>query len=165
MAIKALQLKQIWWLVSTYNPLKGDSHSNTLIKRLEKIKTTNKNYKVKPMAIELNLKTTYSYDTIKALKKKFPAVNFFWIIGADNLFIMHKWYNWKKLFYLCPVVVFDRPKYFYKSINSKAAKYFERNRINVRQLKVAKNIDLPKWSYLKIRLNHNSSSLIRNKRL
>ena len=89
------------------------------MRRLKEIKDRNKNYKVIPMDLELQLNTKYSYDTINILKQRFPQVNFFWIIGADNLLIMHKWYNWKKLFYMCPIVVFDRPNYFYKSICTK----------------------------------------------
>ena len=123
-AIKILKLSQIWWLVSSQNPLKNNVPQKTIMHRLQEIKKKNKNYKVKPIALELYLKTEYSYETLYKLKKKFPQVNFFLIIGADNLLIMHKWYNWKKIFYMCPIVVFDRPNYFYKSISSKAAKYF-----------------------------------------
>ena len=131
--------------------------------RLQEIKKKNKNYKVKPIALELYLKTEYSYETLYKLKKKFPQVNFFLIIGADNLLIMHKWYNWKKIFYMCPVVVFDRPNYFYKSISSKAARYFLKNRTSVKYLNQKKTNSLPKWAYVKNKLDYNSSSLIRNK--
>ncbi len=160
-AIKTLQLTQIWWLVSTRNPLKSRSQEKTVINRLKNIKLQNKNYKVRPMALELKLRTHYSYDTISFLKKRFPNVNFFWIIGADNLLIMHKWYNWKELFYMCPIVVFDRPNYFYKSVSSKAAKYFWRYRIDIKSLKNTNNY-IPKWSYVKIKLDNTSSSSIRN---
>ena len=161
LAIKTLQLKQIWWLVSTQNPLKEPRQEDS-IRRLKEIKDRNKNYKVIPMALELQLNTKYSYYTISILKKRFPQVNFFWIIGADNLLIMHKWYNWKKLFYMCPVVVFDRPNYFYKSISSKAARYFLKNRMPVKFLNSKTRKSLPKWSYVKNKLDYNSSSLIRN---
>ena len=159
-AIKSLQLSQIWWLVSTRNPLKKKSQKNTVIERLNNIKIKNKNFKVKPMALELKLGTNYSFETINFLKKRFPNVNFFWIIGADNLLIMHKWYKWKKLFYMCPVVVFDRPNYFYKSICSKAAKYFWYNRIDVKEFK-KNDYCFPKWSYVKIKLDYHSSSSLR----
>tara|TARA_Y100001970_G_scaffold265430_1_gene352996 strand:- start:1443 stop:2006 length:564 start_codon:yes stop_codon:yes gene_type:complete len=159
-AIKSLQLSQIWWLVSTRNPLKSKNQEKSVLDRLKKIKKKNRNYKVHPMALELKLKTYYSYDTISYLKKRFPNVNFFWIIGADNLFILHKWYKWRQLFYMCPIVVFDRPNYFYKSISSKAAKYFWRYRIDIKSLKNSKSY-FPKWSYVKIKLDNSSSSSIR----
>ena len=160
-AIKMLQLDQIWRLVSTRNPFKSKSLEVTVLDRLDKVKSQNKNYVVRPMALELKIKSVYSYETLIFLKKRFPNVNFFWIIGADNLLIMHKWYNWKKLFYLCPVIVFDRPGYFYKSIGSKAAKYFWKYKLDIKCLK--KNIkNLPKWSYVKIKLDNHSSSSLRN---
>ena len=81
----------------------------------------------------------------------------------DNLLILHKWNNWKKIFYMCPIVVFDRPNYFYKSINSKAAKYFFHNRVNLGTLKNVKKYDLPKWAFVKIKLDYNASSDIRKK--
>jgi nicotinate-nucleotide adenylyltransferase len=161
-AIKILKLSQIWWLVSSQNPLKNNVPQKTIMHRLQEIKKKNKNYKVKPIALELYLKTEYSYETLYKLKKKFPQVNFFLIIGADNLLIMHKWYNWKKIFYMCPVVVFDRPNYFYKSISSKTAKYFLRNRIPVKYLSSLKRNCLPRWSYVKNKLDYSASSIIKN---
>ena len=50
--------------------------------RLKEIKEKNKNYKVIPMALELHLKTEYSYEILCILKKKFPQVNFFLIIRS-----------------------------------------------------------------------------------
>ena len=38
--------------------------------RLKEIKEKNKNYKVIPMALELYLKTEYSYEMLYILKKK-----------------------------------------------------------------------------------------------
>ena len=60
----------------------------------------NNNYKIKPQALELQIGTRFTYDTIKKLKIIMPRVTFFWIMGADNLYNMDKWYNWKKIFFL-----------------------------------------------------------------
>lgn len=160
-AIKMLQLDQIWWLVSTRNPFKSKSLEATVLDRLDQVKSQNKKYVVRPMALELKIKSVYSYETLNFLKKRFPNVNFFWIIGADNLLIMHKWYKWKKIFYMCPVIVFDRPGYFYKAISSKAAKYFWNYRVDIQHLKKGKNL-IPKWSYIKIKLSNYSSSYLRS---
>ena len=53
LAIKTLKLKQIWWLVSSQNPLKKKNQQKTVMHRLKDIKDKNKNYKVIPMALEL----------------------------------------------------------------------------------------------------------------
>ena len=78
------------------------------------------------------------------------------------MLIMHKWYNWKKIFYMCPIVVFDRPIIFINQLAQKAAKYFWRYRIDIKSLKNTNNY-IPKWAYVKIRLDNSSSSSIRNK--
>jgi len=62
---------------------------------------------------------------------------------------------------MCPIVVFDRPNYFYKSISSKAAKYFSKNRMPVKHLNSKNKVLLPKWSYVKNKLDYNASSLMR----
>ena len=92
-----------------------------------------------------------------------PRVNFLLIIGADNLCILHKWHNWKKIFFICPVVVLDRPGYFKKAINSKAAKHFWKSRKRTKEFITMSNYKLPAWNYIRIKLNNCSSSQIRNK--
>ena len=88
-----------------------------------------------------------------------PKVNFYWIMGADNLYNMHHWHNWKKIFYLCPIIIVNREGYLYKSLNSKASKNFSNSRCNIKQIKNKKN--LPAWTFLNIRPNFNSSTNLR----
>ena len=88
-----------------------------------------------------------------------PRVKFYWIMGADNLYTMHNWYNWKKIFYLCPIIVVNRQGYLYKSLQSKASKYFWNRKLNIK--KVKNNKTLPVWSYLNIKPNINSSTNLR----
>ena len=67
-AIKMLQLDQIWWLVSTRNPFKSKSLEATVLDRLDQVKSQNKKYVVRPMALELKIKSVYSYETLNFLK-------------------------------------------------------------------------------------------------
>ena len=69
--LKMLQLDQIWWLVSTRNPFKSKSLEATVLDRLDQVKSQNKNYVVRPMALELKIKSVYSYETLIFLKKDF----------------------------------------------------------------------------------------------
>ena len=64
-----------------------------------------------------------------------PKVNFYWIMGADNLCNMHNWYNWKKIFHMCPIIVVNRKSFLYKSLHSKASSNFRNNRFDIRQIK------------------------------
>ena len=63
-------------------------HSDTIVPLI------NNNYKIKPQALELKMGTTFTYDSIKKLHTIMPRVNFYWIMGADNLCNMHNWHNW-----------------------------------------------------------------------
>ena len=88
-----------------------------------------------------------------------PKISFYWIMGADNLYNMHNWYNWQKIFYMCPIIIVNRKGYFYKSINSKASKKFWNRRFNIREMKYKKK--LPAWSFLNIKPDSNSSTILR----
>ena len=72
---------------------------------------------------------------------------------------MDKWYNWKKIFYLCPIIVVNRHGYFNKALCSRPAKYFWNRKLNIDKLKHKKS--LPVWSYFNIKPNFNSSTNLR----
>ena len=157
-AISSLNLDQIWWLVTTQNPLKKKNQLTNIKDRLASTKIIRDNYKIKAQTLELQLGTNFTYDTIKKLKAIMPRVNFYWVMGADNLLNMHRWKNWRKIFYLCPIIVFDRPKYFYKAMSSKTAKCFWNNRYDIKKLKKQ---TLPAWCFLTTKLDYNNSTSIR----
>lgn len=157
-AIRSLKLDQLWWLVASQNPLKNKNQIANISYRLASTKIIKNKYKIKAQALEFQLGTRFTYDTIKKLKIIMPRVNFYWIMGADNLLNMHMWKNWKKIFYLCPIIVFDRPKYFYKAMSSKTAKCFWKNRHDINKFK---NKKLPAWCFLNTKLDYNNSTSIR----
>ncbi len=88
-----------------------------------------------------------------------PKVNFYWIMGADNLCNMHNWYKWKKIFYLCPIIIVNRKGFLYNSLYSKASCNFRNNRFDIRKIKNKKN--LPAWAFFNIKPNLNSSTNLR----
>ena len=153
------KLDQIWWLVTSQNPLKSKDQKRTLDIRLSSAKHINNNYKIKTQAVEMTLGTIYTYDTIKKLKTMLPRVNFIWIMGADNLLNMHKWHKWNKIFYLCPVVVVHRPNYLYKALSSKASKYFWHAKIDIKKITYKRK--LPCWSFFYTKPNYISSTILR----
>ena len=157
--INILGLNQLWWLVTTQNPLKKKNQFASLNKRLSSAYLINKNYKIKPQALELKLGTTFTYDTISKLRKIMPQVNFYWIMGADNLCNMHNWYNWKKIFNICPIIIVNRKGYFYQALYSKASKNFRNSRFDIRQIKNKKK--LPAWTFFNIKPDPNSSTNLR----
>ena len=157
--INILGLNQLWWLVTSQNPLKKKNQFANLNKRLLSAYLINNNFKIKPQALESKIGTAFTYDTIKRLHTIMPRVNFYWIMGADNLCNMHNWYNWKKIFYMCPIIIVNRKGYLYKSLHSKASKNFYNSRFNIKQIKYKKK--LPAWTFFNIKPDPNSSTNLR----
>jgi nicotinate-nucleotide adenylyltransferase len=52
---------------------------------------------------ETKLGSTYTIDTIRSLKARFPGVHFVWIMGADSLASFHRWKGWTQIMHEVPV--------------------------------------------------------------
>lgn len=51
---------------------------------------------------------SYTVDTIKEFKNKYPNDNFFFVIGGDMLSTLDTWYNWQELIELTSFIAFKR---------------------------------------------------------
>ncbi len=51
---------------------------------------------------------SYTVDTIKQFKNKYPNDNFFFVIGGDMLSTLDTWYNWQELIELTSFIAFKR---------------------------------------------------------
>ena len=51
---------------------------------------------------------SYTIDTIKLLKGKYPNDNFYVVIGGDMLSTLDTWYNWQELISLADFIAFKR---------------------------------------------------------
>ena len=51
---------------------------------------------------------SYTVDTIKLLKEKYPNDNFYIVIGGDMLSTLDTWYNWQELIRLSSFIAFRR---------------------------------------------------------
>lgn len=96
-ALKALHLDAIWWLVTPQNPLKSSKDLLPISERVELSRTLIDHPKIVVTDIEDYFQTTYSFSTMKSIKKHFPHTNFVWITGMDNAHHLHLWEHWKDL--------------------------------------------------------------------
>ncbi len=110
--MKALDLDEVWWLVSPGNPLKNNSGLPALELRIENARNLNSNPAIVISGIEKDFGTRRSLDTITELKKYFPQTEFVWIAGTDIAFEMHRWHRWKELLNLLPLAFVGRPTRF-----------------------------------------------------
>jgi nicotinate-nucleotide adenylyltransferase len=107
--LKQLRLDAVWWLVSPLNPLKRQEGMASFEARLALAKTFARHPKIVATAIEADLGTRYTVETIKVLKRRFPHVRFVWLMGSDNLVQFPRWRRWQEIFALIPIAVVARP--------------------------------------------------------
>jgi nicotinate-nucleotide adenylyltransferase len=121
-AVRALGVKEIWWLVSPGNPLKrGAKDMAPLSARLASARKMARRSVIRPTAIERQLRTAYTVDTITALVRRYPKRRFIWVMGEDNLVQFPQWRDWRRLARTVPIAVIARPGY---SAHSKADRAF-----------------------------------------
>jgi nicotinate-nucleotide adenylyltransferase len=111
-AIEALGLDELWWLVSPGNPLKdGAADMAPLPARLASARAMARRSRIVPTAIEAELGTRYTADTLRKLVRRFPNRRFIWLMGADNLAQFHRWRDWRLIARTMPIAVIARPGY------------------------------------------------------
>jgi len=110
MALKALNLDAIWWLVTPLNPLKSADGLLPIKERVRLSREINDHPKIVVSDIESVFKSPYSYITVKKLNQYFPDTHFAWITGMDNAHNFHKWNNWQEfLDNMCMIHVTRHP--------------------------------------------------------
>ena len=129
LALKILALDRVWWLVSPQNPLKGSEEMAPYAQRLEFARALARHPRIRVSDIEARFGTRYTWETLSRLRSRFFAVDFVWIMGADNLEEMPRWRHWRRIFNSVPIAVFNRPSYANKALAGEAARYFRAYRV------------------------------------
>jgi nicotinate-nucleotide adenylyltransferase len=136
MAIKALGLDYVWWLVAPQNPLKPSIGMAPLQHRLAYAASLFEHHpKILVMDLERDLGTRYSIDTITKLQQRFPEVNFVWLMGSDNLASFHRWKRWQDIIRRVPLAVVMRPGSTLAPLKAKAMQRLSGRRCTVAGLK------------------------------
>lgn len=129
--IDALGLDQAWWLVSPGNPLKPKAGMAPLRARLLSAKAQARRARIIPTAIETQLRTRYTVDTLRALKNRYKARQFVWLMGSDNLAQFHLWKDWRTIARELPIAVIARPGYTGEAMTSPAMAWLRRYQVSV----------------------------------
>ncbi len=125
-AMRRLRLDEVWWLVSPGNPLKAQEGMAPLVARYASAVEMAEGAAIRPTAIEGELGTVYTVDTIAALKRRFPDRRFIWLMGADNLGQFHRWRDWRKIARMVPIAVMTRPGYVGRALAAPAMGWLRR---------------------------------------
>ncbi len=134
-AKEALGLDEVWWLVSPGNPLKPAKGMASLTVRYRSALALSRNAPIRVTAIERELGTRYSVDTLRALKRRYPKRRFIWLMGADNLSQFHRWKNWRQIAREMPIAVIARPGYDADALASPAMAWLRRYRLAASSLR------------------------------
>src|SRR3954464_1784959 len=111
-AIDALDLDEVWWLVSPGNPLKaGATDMASFDARMASARRTARGAPIRASDFEQREGTRYSVDTGRRLSRRYPQHRFIWLLGSDNLPNFHKWRDWRGLAREVPIAVIRRPGY------------------------------------------------------
>ena len=144
-AIRKLGLNKLMWLITKQNPLKQKPYLSIKI-RIQLSKDILKNQKkISVKYLDNVVKSRNTFDLLNYLKKNNKKIKLFFLIGSDNLVHLHKWNKWKKIPGLAKIVVFARPNYSTKALNSIASKKLKKK----------------DWLYINSKKMNISSSLIR----
>ena len=158
-ALRALGLDQVWWLVSPQNPLKPVKGMAPFAARLEQARKLAAGFgrRVIATGIEARLGVTYTVRTLAALKRRYPRLDFVWLMGADNLAQLPRWWRWPEIF-RTRVAVFDRSPYSYRALAGAAPNRFARAR---RAPKALWRGPSPAWTYVAMRRHPASGTALR----
>jgi nicotinate-nucleotide adenylyltransferase len=157
----ALGLDEVWWLVSPGNPLKPKAGMAPLAVRLASAIDQARGARIRPTAIERELGTRYTVDTLRALARRYPKCRFVWLMGSDNLAQFHHWKDWRGIARTMPIAVIARPGYEGAAAASPAAAWLGRSRRSPASLSSRAGWSAPALITLRFDPDPRSASAIR----
>ncbi len=163
LALKALKLDYVWWLVSPQNPLKPVAGMAPLADRLAAARAlAAENPRIVVSDIEARLGTVYTAETLARLTEMFPETRFVWLMGADNLVQIPRWRHWMRIFRTVPVAIFDRPSYSLRAVSGQAARRFARFQLPQHRAGALIRHRPPAWVFIRGRKSPASASALRS---
>ncbi|SIS65900.1 nicotinate-nucleotide adenylyltransferase [Phaeovulum vinaykumarii] len=162
-ALRRFGLDRVWWLVSPGNPLKAHAPAPMPL-RVARARALMRHPRVEVTAIEAQLGTRFTADTLARLGALYPGVRFVWLMGADNLMGFHRWDNWRAIMAQVPVGVLARPGWQIRARLSPAARAYARARLPADAAGRLALMPPPAWCFVDLPMLDLSSSLLRARR-
>ena len=134
-AMDALGLDEAWWMVSPGNPLKSAKGMAPLAARMASARVQARRAPIRVTAIEQQLGTRYTADTLRRLTRRYPKREFLWLMGSDNLAQFHLWRDWRVIARMMPIAVIARPGYDANAMTSPAMAWLRRYRVPAASLR------------------------------
>ncbi len=106
-AYENFHLDEIWFLLNGNPPHKTTDESGvSLDDRIEMVKLATDDVPYFRMNLyeASSKKHSYTYSTMRALREMYPDHEFFFILGADSLFSIEQWKNFREIFPSCTIL-------------------------------------------------------------
>ncbi|WP_343062185.1 nicotinate-nucleotide adenylyltransferase [Acidocella aromatica] len=162
-ALRHAGLDQLWLMVSPGNPLKPSIGMAPLPERLATARRFADGRRIIATDIEARIGTRYTVDTMRELKRRFPAARFVWLMGADNLIQLPRWGSWRRIIRAMPMLVLPRPGATRRALASQAAKAYGKYRLPARAGLCLPAAESPAWILLPVKENPVSATELRRK--
>ena len=163
LALKRLELDQIWWMVTPGNPLKDVSELPELKERIELCRQLVRDPRIRVTGFEANYRVRYTADTVSLIRRFRPRLKFVWLMGADNLAGFHRWQDWRGIASMVPIAVIDRPGSTLSYLSARAARALSRYRVDEEDASLLADMKPPAWTFLHGPRNMLSSTVLRGK--
>lgn len=160
-AAEAMGLDEVWWLVSPGNPLKPRAGMAPLAARMLSARKQARRAPIVPTAIEQQLGTRYTVDTLAKLVRRYPKRRFVWLMGADNLAQLHRWKDWRRIARTMPIAVIARPGYDAQAMTSPAMAWLRRYIVPAASIRKRGQWSAPALVLLRFDPDHRSATAIR----
>lgn len=160
-ALRHLGLDQLWLMVSPGNPLKPREGMAPFAARLDSARRIADGRRIIATDIERRLGTHFTADTMRALRQRFPALRFVWLMGADNLRQLPRWGHWTAIMRAMPMLVLPRPGATRAALAGQAATRFSQYRLKSRSGLCLATQVAPAWVLLPVRENPLSATALR----
>lgn len=146
LAIKKLGLHQVWWIPTAHNPFKEKSIYESYENRIAKCQIITKpNPKIRIKKFD----EIYTNILITQLRARYKNIEFFWLMGADNLEKFHQWEDFKQLIHKVSLVIFSRENFLkkikktisWKFISTSKYKIFYTKNFNISSSEIRKRLN------------------------
>ena len=129
--------------------------------RLKSAQAQSRRARIVPTAIELELDTRYTVETLAKLKRRYPSREFVWLMGADNLAQFHLWKGWRAIARAMPIAVIARPGYNADAMTSPAMAWLRRYSVSAAGFRKRGQWSAPALVFLRFDPDHRSATAIR----
>jgi nicotinate-nucleotide adenylyltransferase len=160
-AMRRLELDQLWWMVTPGNPLKSGRELKPLAERVRSSEAITGNPRIKVTAFEAAHRIRFTADTLALIRARNPGVDFVWIMGADSLRDFHRWQRWRAIAQTFPIAVIDRPGATLSFLSSVMAKTFDHARVDETDAGTLARRRPPAWTFIHGPRSSLSSTAIR----